>query len=311
MRVSLNVAVGARAHDGIVAEVRDVGAHGLAGAWWPQLPPVEGMTPWDPLTSIAASASAAPGIELGTAVLVAGLSHPLALASAALTTHAVTGGRLTLGLGTSHAPLVAGVYGEPVDRPLGRLAEFLDVLLPALDGRVVDADARVGRFSAHGVVDIPVAHGPSVLLAALGPRMLELAGRRTDGTIVTWSGPRTLENHVVPRITRAAQAEGRLAPKVVTNAIVVVTDDADGLRAESQERFGLAAQLPSYARMFELEGVSGPGDAIVAGSEREVEAALRRLLDAGATEILATPLGSDDERQRTLDLLGALATSDH
>lgn len=304
MRISANVAIGPdgpQTHDEIAGEVADVARHGLAGAWWPQLPPVEGTAAWDPLVSIAATAALAPGIELGVAVALAQLQHPLRLAAQALTVQAVSGNRLTLGLGVGHAPIVEGVYGVSHRSPVRDLARTLEVLVPALRGDPVPAGA------APAIVQVPGARPPSLLLAALGPRMLELAGRLADGTVTTWAGPRALATHVVPRLTAAAAAAGRPAPRVVANVLATVTADAEGARRRAAERFGLAGQLPSYRAMLDLDGRSGPADALVAGDEDEVASALAELVDAGATEVLVSVVGPPTDRARTLALLGELS----
>jgi F420-dependent oxidoreductase-like protein len=306
MRIGLNVAIGPdgpQRHDEIVAEVREAADAGLANVWWPQLPPLDGVTPWDALTSIAATGAAVPGIGVGTSVVVSYAQHPLTLARQALTTQAVVGGRLTLGIGTSHAPLVEQAYGLSFDRPVRHLREFLDVLVPALRGEAVDVHGET--VTAVGRVRIPDAPPPTVLLAALGPATLRLAGERAEGTIVTWSGPRVVEGWIVP--TLQAAAAGRPAPQVVVNLPVAVTDDPDGSRRFVAERFGMAGQLPSYRAMLDREGVVSPADLAVVGDEELVAASIRRFADIGATEFLASTFGSIADRTRTLTLLAELA----
>ena len=306
--IGLNVAIGPdgpQRHEEIVAEVAEAAAAGLVNAWWPQLPPLDGVTPWDALTSIAATGAIVPTIGLGTSVVVSYAQHPLTLARQALTTQATVGGRLRLGLGTSHAPLVEQAYGLSFDRPARHLAEFLDVLLPALRGEAVDVHGDT--VTAVGRIAIPAAAPPTVLLAALGPALLRLAGERTGGTIATWSGPRAIEEWVVPELQEAAAAAGRPAPQVVVNLPVSVTDDADAARRFVAERFGMAEQLPSYRRMLDREGVDGPADLAVVGNEAAVAAAIVRLADVGATEFLASTFGTPTDRARTLALLADLA----
>lgn len=138
--------------------------------------------------------------------------------------------------------------------------------------------------------------------------MLRIAGELTDGTVATWTGPRTLGDHIVPRLTAAADAAGRANPEVVASLPVAVTDDAGAARAWVVERFGAAHDMPSYRAVLDHEGVETVGDVVIAGDEAQVELQVRRLADAGATELIAVPFGDPAQVERTLDLLGALAT---
>ena len=307
MQISLNVAVGAagpQSHADVVTEVREAAAAGLAGAWWPQLPPVPGVTPWDALTSIAVTGAAVPAVALGTAVVVAYAQHPFALAGQALTTAAVVGDRLTLGVGVSHRWVVEGVLGGRFDRPARYLREYLEVLVPALRGEAVD---HAGEFlAAQGCVDVAGATPPGVVLAALGPAMLRLAGELADGTVTTWTGPATLADRVVPALTRAAAGAGRPAPRVIANLPVCVTADEAAARRFVAERYGAAAGMPSYRAMLDAEGTDLPG-VVVAGDEAAVERHLGRLADAGATEFVASPFGSPEDCARTVAVLADLA----
>lgn len=87
------------------------------------------------------------------------------------------------------------------------------------------------------------APAPSVMLAALGPKMLELAGSRVDGTLTWMTGPKTLADHPVPTITRAAQKAGQPAPEIVCAFPLCVTDEPEEARAY------IARQLVAYPRM--------------------------------------------------------------
>lgn len=140
-----------------------------------------------------------------------------------------------------------------------------------------------------------------MLLAALGPAMLRVAGELADGTVTWMTGPRTLHDHVVPRLVRAAA--GRLAPRVVAGLPTCVTDDEAGVRARIDEYFAMAGQVPEYRAVLDREGVAGPGDIAVVGDEDAVLRQIDRLRDAGVTEFLAAPFGTPAEQARTLHLL--------
>lgn len=305
MRISINVGVGLNGPPTIgevIDEIRAARPAGFHTAWLPQMPPWPGIAPWDALTTAAVAGAQVPDAELGTSVVVAYTHHPLTLAGQALTAQAATGGRLTLGIGVSQQPVIEGVYGYPFVKPAAFLREYLEVLLPALSGEPV---AHTGSsFTANGQLTLPGTEPPPVVLAALGPQMLHLAGALTDGTVTAWTGPATVASHIVPRITTAAA--GRPAPRVIVGTIVSVTDDVDATNAAITERFGMAASMPSYRAMLDIEGVDNVADVVVVGNEEEVVNHLNRYAEAGASEIVAAVFGTADEQRRTIELLGSL-----
>lgn len=283
----------------MIAKVQRAAEAGFATAWWAQL------FNWDALTTIAVAGSRVPGIALGTAVVPTYPRHPLMLASQALTVQAATDNRLRLGIGPSHQFLMEDRYGYSFERPARHIREYLSALVPLLRGENVSYQGETLR--AIGEIQVPGAESPSVLLAALGPVMLKIAGELTDGTITAWTGPRTIADHIVPTITRAAITAGRPEPQVIASGLVSVTSDPDGTRRMTAERFGIAGQAPSYRAVLDREGVAGPADLLVAGDERVVERELGRFADAGTTEFLAYPVGSAEEQSRTVKLLASLA----
>ena len=305
MRIGTSVGLqlaGPQTIDDVVAEVRHAADLGLTGAWWSQ------TFGWDALTAVTAVGLAVPDIALGTAVVPTWPRHPLVLAGQALSTQAIVGDRLAVGVGPSHAPIVEGALGIPYDRPARHTREYLEALVPLLRGDAVDVRGETVR--ATGQVVVPGSSPPPVLLSALGPAMLRIAGELTDGTIATWTGPRTLEQHIVPRLTAAAEAAGRTAPRVVLSVCIAVTADRDGACAWVAERFGAADDLPSYRAMLDREGVRSAAELVVAGDEATVERGLRRLLDVGVTEIIAAPVGEPAQVDRTLTVLGGLVEDD-
>jgi F420-dependent oxidoreductase-like protein len=204
-----------------------------------------------------------------------------------------------LGVGAGIGAMVGAMFGAPHDRPARRMREYLEVLRPLLRGEAVDHHGPA--LTAVGSVDVPGAAPPPVLLAALGPAMLRVAGELADGTVTWMTGPRALDGHVVPRLRRAAA--GRPAPRVVVGLPVCVTADEPAVRARVEERFGQAGRVPEYRAVLDLEGVAGPGDVAVVGDEDAVVRRLARLRDAGATEFLAAPVGTAEEQRRTVRVL--------
>jgi F420-dependent oxidoreductase-like protein len=273
--------------DAVRAEAEWAAAAGFDGFWVSQ---VSGV---DPVVALAAVGAGVPGLaELGTSVVPLYGRHPLALAAMALTAQSALGGRFTLGLGASHRPFVEGVLGEPWDRPFTRTTGYLDALVPLLEGR--------------GSLTIRAEPVP-VLLAALGPRMLALAGRVTAGTTVGQTGPRTLADHVVPTITAAARDAGRPAPRVMALVNVCVTDDPDGARARAARVLAGYGRLPSYRAMLDREGAAGPEDLVLAGPPDTVRAGLERYVAAGATDLrIGAAPGTDADVARTRSVLPSL-----
>jgi F420-dependent oxidoreductase-like protein len=286
--------------DDTLAAVQSAADAGFGRVWFPQLPPATGVAGWDALTTLALAGARTPGIELGTGVAVAYGQHPLVLARQALTASAATDGRLILGIGVSHRIFVTDVFGYDYSGPAAYLREYLEVLGPALAGEPVDHHGR--RITAVGQLDLK-APAPPIVTAALGPRMLDLAGELTDGTVTAWAGPKALERQIVPRITKAAEKAGRSAPQVIVGLPVSVTNDVEATRKQVVENFGLAGQAPAYRAMLDLEGVESPADICVFGDEEQVVSQLHRFADIGATEFTAFPFGDAATQARTLDLL--------
>ena len=260
----------------------------------------------DALTVFPAVADAAPGIEFGTAVIPTFPRHPTMLAGQALTTQAVLGDRsLVLGIGLSHKPVIEGYLGMSFDRPIRHLIDYLEVLMPILaDGR---ADYDGEAFTAHFESARPTDIAPSVMVAALGEQALRVTGRRTDGTILWMVGPRTIEDHIRPRLTEAAVDAGRCEPRIVCSLPVCVTDETEAVRDAASQIFSIYGELPSYRAMLDREGVDHPGEVAVIGSEAEVIAKIADLEQAGTTDFAALEFGrSTDEYSRTRALLKGL-----
>jgi len=271
----------------VIATVEKAAAAGVARVW------IGDRAGWDALTLFAAVGDRAPGIGFGTAVTTTMPRHPLALAAQALTTQAATGGRLTLGIGPSHAPLVRGRYGLPFDRPGTHTEEYLRILGPALRGADADLDGQV--LSGHGGVAAPGTTAPPVLLSAHGPRLMRLAGELADGVLSTWTSPRGAAD-----VVAAVGAASSGSPQVVVTAIMALTDEPDTLRAEVGAAFDLANRLPTYRRWLDHQGLDRAVDTVIAGDERTIAAAVRAYADAGVTELQVAPAGSPQVQDRTV-----------
>jgi 5,10-methylenetetrahydromethanopterin reductase len=287
--------------DGYVDHAVAAEADGFSSWWMAQL----GVP--DALTTLGVVGRATDTIELGTAVVPTWFRHPLMLAAQALTTQEMAGGRLALGIGLAHQSSIEGTLRIPFVRPPRHMSDYLSVLLPALADRRVDHEGEIWSGVTDGIGGAP-AEAPSVLLAAMGPRMLDLAGSRTDGTVLWLSGPRSIDDHLRPALTAAAERAGRRAPRVVASVPVCVTDDPDPVRDLIATLLAGYNDLPSYRGVMDSEGVDGPAGVSILGDEAAVRAGIARFAAAGTTDFAPVELGTnDDETARTRALLKELA----
>ncbi|MDA2890188.1 TIGR03564 family F420-dependent LLM class oxidoreductase [Mycolicibacterium sp. BiH015] len=290
--------------DAVFDGIADAAAAGFTRAWVPQLPPVTEMTGWDALTALAVAGSRTPDIELGSSIAVVYGQHPFVLARQALTAAAATGGRFILGIGVSHKFVVTDALGYSYDAPVAYLREYLEVLGPALAGLPVEHHGP--QITAVGQLKFPV-EAPRIVLAALGPRMLGLAGRFADGVLTAWTGPKVVEREIIPQLTDAAAEAGRPVPQVIVGLPVSITDDVEATRAEVNSTFSVAREVPRYRAMVEKEGVNSIADLCLVGDESEVMRGLKRFADLGVDEFSALPVGDNAARARTVASLREIA----
>jgi 5,10-methylenetetrahydromethanopterin reductase len=282
---------------------------GFATVWLPQIP-----DEFDALTAAALVGAETSRIEVGTAVVPVQPRHPIALAQQALSVQAVCEGRLSLGLGVSHHWIIDEMLGLPYERPAPTMRAYLDVLDTAFGGPG-PVDVENEMFRVHNPLDITDIDRTPVLLAALGPVMLRVAGERTDGTILWMADERAIGSHVVPHITRAAEAAGRPAPRIVAGIpVCLCRDDEVDTAIERTNRILAEAEVsPNYQRLLDLGDAREVGDILAAGSEATVEKRLRAFADAGATDVSVrvVPIGEGRDEllaslRRTRDYLASL-----
>ena len=281
-------------------QIRRAAEQGFASAW------LANIFALDALTALAVSGRNVPGIELGTAVVPTYPRHPAALAQQALTAHLAVAQRLVLGIGTSHKVVVEGAFGYSFDRPARHMREYLAALIPLLqEGRVdVQGETITARYQVTGPRP---DRAPSVLLAAMAPRMLELAGSQCDGTILWMAGPVTIRDHIVPVLGAAAAAGGRPQPRIVCTLPVCVTTDERTARQRADEVFAMYGRLPSYRDMLDREGVAGPGAVAIVGDEDSVAQQIVALAEIGVTDFVGVEFARGVEAEPTRELLGHLA----
>ncbi|HEY8152721.1 MAG TPA: TIGR03564 family F420-dependent LLM class oxidoreductase [Myxococcota bacterium] len=305
MRIGLYISAGpATPIDAILARFERAEAEGFATAWAGQ------VFDHDALTLLALAARATRRIELGSWVVPAPLRHPAVLAQQALTVQAASGGRLALGVGVSHEEVVARRFGERFEHPVRHMREYLDLLTPLLAGaRVQHAGERYRVSLQLGSLG---TDPPPVLLAALGPAMLRLAGAAADGAAIWLGSRRYLETFAVPHLREAARAAGRPAPRIACGFPIAVTRDLAPARAGAEALLARSSKLPAYRRVLERGGLARPSDAAIVGDEDAVARELEALAGIGVTDLNAVPFaveGDPEAPARTQALLAGVARS--
>ena len=302
--MNIGVFIDTQRLDDFVGRVRTAADAGFPSAWAPQ---IFGL---DALTALAVAGREVPNIKLGTAVVPTFPRHPMILAGQALTTQAATAtpqrsggakGRLTLGIGLSHQMVVENMWGISFSKPARHMEEYLSVLMPLLKEKTIAFTGET--IKAMGQLQAKDVEPPSVVVAALGPKMLSLAGTLTDGTITWMTGPKTVGAHIVPRITEAADSIEKPSPRVIVGLPVAVTDDEAAARERAATVFSVYGQLPSYRAMLDREGAGGPADVAIVGNESSVRAQIEEVFAQGATEFMVAPF---IEPQRTLEVVAKL-----
>jgi probable F420-dependent oxidoreductase len=244
----------------------------------------------DPFAQLAAVADASGSMALGTSIVNIFGRDPMASRMGAMSLHELSGGRFALGLGVSHRHLVQKLRGHAYEQPLRRMREYLEAY---------------GRLPYRG----PVIEGPDgssaeppVLIAALGPRMLELAATATDGTLPFFvSAERIAWMRGVLDGTAAAE---RPRP-VIATALAAVVGEGVAARAAARAWMQPYARAENYQRSLAAQGF-GPEDweppysdrlvdAVVAwGSPEAVRQRIAEFQAAGADHVAILPLGTDE-----------------
>ncbi len=267
--------------DDLIAQAQRAEADGFASGWFANIFGI------DAIIAAVICGRATQRIELGTAVVPTYPRHPTALAQQALSAQAATNGRFVLGIGLSHQVVIEAMLGLSFAKPFSHMREYMAVLAPLIRTGSVSYAGEEFRVNAN--ISMPGATSCPILLAALAPRMLALAGREGDGTITWMTGPKTLREHTIPRLNEAAAAAGRAAPRVVVGLPIAVTTDIAAARAAAAQQFQIYGALPSYRAMLDREQAGGPGDVAIVGDEAAVGEQLDQLRAIGVTDYLAVP----------------------
>ncbi|MFU8814882.1 MAG: TIGR03564 family F420-dependent LLM class oxidoreductase [Pseudomonadales bacterium] len=290
--------------DAVTAHAQEAASAGFSSYWLAEHP----TGGFDALTVLALVGQRVGGLELGTAIVPTFPRHPMALAGQALTTAASIDHRLTLGIGLSHEPMMAQL-GIGFDKPIRHLREYLTILMSLM--RTGKADFTGATLACQAELFKQPDGNTPVVVAALGPQALKVAGTLADGTTLAWVGPKTVREHIVPRISAAAAAANRPPPRIIATLPVCVTTEPAAVRAAIAKGLAMYGRLPSYRAMFEREGADGPEDVAIVGSAAEVGDQLQALADAGVTDFAASEfVRTPDEREATRALLRELIAHD-
>lgn len=284
--------------DETIAEVKHAEALGFDQAWMGQ---VFGLDAISIMTLLGRETNR---IGLGTAVTPSFPRHPTSLAMQALTANAASKGRFELGLGLSHQLVMEGMFGIPYQKPASHMREYLEVLMPLLRGEACNFNGEL--FTVNAELKVPEAPPVTTIVAALGPKMLELAGRLADGTTTWMTGRKTLETHTIPIITAAANAAGKPAPRIVASFPVVLTHDVAAAQSYMTRKMGMYNHIPSYRKMLDIEGLENPADIALLGDQTSLREQLQSLREIGVTDFNAFCFPVDnDSASRTMQFLAA------
>ena len=283
-----------------IEAAREIEAAGIDSLW------MANIFGFDAINTLSLIGAATSRIKLGTAVVPTYPRHPVAMAQQALTAAAASGNRFTLGIGLSHKLVIEDMFGMSYAKPAEHMREYLSLLMPLVRQEVTTGAGDSYRIN-NVRFEVPGAEPVPVMVAALGPQMLKIAGELSDGTITWMVGVRTMESHIVKSLNAGAESAGRSAPRVVAGVPIALTMKPDPLREQTAKQLVIYGQLPSYRAMLDREGASGPADIAVLGDENALRSGIQRYQDAGVTEFNAAIVSEDEAGyRRTLEFLAEL-----
>jgi len=286
---------------GLVERAVAAEAAGFASAWLPQVGTV------DALMALALAGRDTATIELGTAVVPTYPRHPVVIAQQALTVQDATGNRLALGVGLSHKFFIENSLGLDYSRPIAHTRDYLSILNGLLAGEIVRYQGD--EYNVKAEVTVAETRKPPVLVAALGPAMLRLCGRLSDGTITWMGGIDYLRDVAIPTMSAAAAESGREAPRFVAMVPVLLSDDVGAGRDTINETFKMYGQIPSYRATLDRGGAAQPADVAVVGDAAAIEAGVAAYAEVGVTDFAVVVPPASPTSRATTELLGELAAT--
>ena len=283
-----------------VARARAAEVLGYESVWTTQMPDAR-----DAALVLAAYAAATERVKLGTGVLPIYTRHPTAMVQMAASLDELSNGRFILGIGISHKVTVESMWGLRLENPVEAMREYITIVRDGLtEGR-----SNVGGryFTAHSVYTGPRRAEIPLMISALNPRMLDLAGELADGIVLWMCTPAYVRDHVVPAVRAGRERAGKKLDgfEIVAAVPVCLTSDrAAGLEV-FRKTVARYASLPYYRKMMDASGLGpelekdpigeGALDELAGiGDEARVRGVIDRYRDAGVTLPGAGPFGGHE-----------------
>ena len=283
--------------DESIARVKAAERLGYESVWVTQLPNAR-----DGALVLAAYSHATQSVGLGTGILPIYTRHPTAMVQMAATLDELSGGRFILGLGISHKVTVESMWGLHLDHPVEAMREYLEIVRASLRDGGCSVDGRY--FSAHWAYSGPRRAEMPIMISALNPRMLELAGELADGIVVYMCSPAYIRDQIIPALTAGRQKVGKTLDgfEIVAAVPISLTTDRTGGHAAFQKTVERYASLPYYRKMMDASGFKAQLEAgeiteemldelAGIGDEQQVRDVVRRYREAGVTLPGVGPFG--------------------
>ena len=219
----------------MIAELADLG---YTDAWSAESNGSDAFTP------LVLASQWAPQLRLGTAIVPVYTRGPATLAMSAAMLASLAPGRFVLGIGTSSQVIVENWNAASFDRPYQRAADTLAFLRAALAGEKVSE--RYATFTVTGFrLEDPPQVPPALALAALRPKMVQLAARQAGAAITNWVAPGD-----VPKVRAQAGPDCELIARI----FVCPLDDPAAARAIGRRLIAAYLTVPAYAAFHEWLG---------------------------------------------------------
>jgi alkanesulfonate monooxygenase SsuD/methylene tetrahydromethanopterin reductase-like flavin-dependent oxidoreductase (luciferase family) len=268
------------------------------------------------VTALAAVGAATDRIRLGTAVTPTYPRHPITLAAQAIAIDDLASGRLRLGVGPSHKPIIEGAYGLPMGKPLAHLREYVTILRMLLWEGAADLSGDYFTVKIALQAGVPAPKIP-IPISALRPNAFRLAGEIADGAI-SWVTPVDyLTRTALPQLQAGAEAMGRDRPPLIAHVPVIVSTNRAAARAAFRAQFPHYSRLPFYAAMFAEAGypITAAGEMTdelveslaVSGGPEEIRDRLEAIRACGIDELMISHVVVADEEAELAALSEILA----
>jgi F420-dependent oxidoreductase-like protein len=271
----------------VIAQAKRAHASGVEQIWLGQLFDL------DSLALAAVIGAAVPGLGVGTNAVPINPRHPLIVASLAQTAQAAAHGNFSLGVALGGHEFERRAFGISPVNTVQRLREHLAVVRSVLEDGAVDFHGNEITAAPELPVRVPGGTPIPIYVAAMGPKALQVTGELADGTQLFLAGPRTIYEFIEPAIGKAAADAGRPRPRIIASVPVLVSDDLEAGRAEAVEQLAFYEAVPSYQKVLAREGVTRAGELAVIGTPDSVIRQLESYRDAGATDLVLSPVRRD------------------